>query len=50
MSDITEEIARLRADIARLEAAAPLSARETAVYLDLERRLMALEAAAIRKG
>ena len=40
------EMATLRDSIARLEAAAPLTARETAIYLDLERRLMALEAAA----
>lgn len=45
-----EEIARLRAYIAQLEAAAPLSARETALYLAAERRLMELEAATIRSN
>lgn len=43
-------IERLRSQIAKIEAAAPLSARETAEYLRLEQKLAVLEAAAIRKG
>ncbi|MDO9364656.1 MAG: hypothetical protein Q7T60_17140 [Sphingopyxis sp.] len=39
------EIEILQAELDRLEAAAPLSARETARYLELERRLLALEGA-----
>lgn len=42
------EIERLEDELALLEAAAPLSARETAHYLDVERRLILLQAAAIR--
>ena len=38
----------LHDELARLEAAAPLSARETVRYLQVERRLLALDAAAIR--
>lgn len=34
-------------ELARLEAAAPLSARETARYLDIEHRLSTLDAASI---
>jgi len=37
------EKAALLAEISQLEAAAPLSARETARYLEVERRLLALE-------
>ena len=38
------QIMALQADLARYEAAAPLSARETAEYLEIERRLNALRA------
>lgn len=40
------QIMALQADLARYEAAAPLSARETAEYLEIERRLNALRARA----
>lgn len=43
----SEEIAALQAELDRLEAAAPLSARETARYLAVESRLLDLEAAMI---
>ena len=39
------EIEQLLAELDRLEAAAPLSARETARYLELEARLLELESA-----
>lgn len=39
------EIEILQAELDRLEAAAPLSARETARYLEVEGRLLELEAA-----
>lgn len=48
MSEI--EIAALRAELDRLEAAAPLSARETARYLEVEARLLELEAVALAEG
>lgn len=41
-------VEELRAELDRLEAAAPLSVRELAYYLEAERKMLALEAAAIR--
>ena len=44
-----DETEALRDELARLEAAAPLRVRETARYLEIERRMLALEAEALIK-